>query len=981
MGFNWTYAGFVIAIAIVLQVFVFEKSDWLTDSPLFQRKRRSPIPTYKPLNNGTLVKRTYYYGCRPPSYRPPSYCPPPPPPPPPPTRPPPPPPPQPPSPQPPAPQPPAPQPPAPSTQCDRQTIFAYGDTSFIQLRLTNSLWGWQRSSLRCSENWVSSVLYMNAVNNIFSNGRVVGNLQVKFSCSGTITARYVGLKQCRKTFRSVNFHVGYSSCPSVNPSLFTCSPNGRSNDPACRKDCDSGQCDGKDITLTFTGWDSRRTVYFVAHAVSNAELCASDDCGSSPPQTVTVTSTLTKTMVSTVFSTIIRTSTIQLPPVTITRATTVTHVVSTTLTIRPPPVTSYITRSVSYPVTSTLTLPPRTITSLITLPPVTTTYTVTVDKPPITTTLTITNTQFVTNTETTTTYLPASTFTITETSTLPGTVTTLTITEDGQVITSYITSTGIVTITGTQTVTTTNVQYITLDPVTVTVNQPATTITTALTITQTSLVTVTETSPVYSTISTTVFSTTTSTVLVPTTIITFIPGETALTTVTSFMTQTVMQTLYSYITITERITETVTVSGGGGGPPVTSYITITQAPVTVTETQSITLPQVTVTVTVAATTIIQTSTVFQTQTYTMTQTITESGTTITTTIFSTSTVSVLATSTSTIPSTTTTYTPLPTPTCIDVGGAYPFNAFFSGSYSASSDVQGRLAVGGDAAFAGGFSIADQLYGIDQCKSATLVIGGKLVNWLTGRNYYGNIVVGDDSTAKPSVPNNNIGYVLEPECSIKKIPNFINFDTISQKLIQLSQTMASWVPTALSVNVKYGLMTIKVGGLNRYEIINIQNGSMFTDRIINDFAIEGATNNTILVFNIFGSAGGFIDMNMDAMIDIPTIFNFPNATSLDINGVAVRGMVLAPFANINAGPGVVWGPVYAESAAGPLQINLVPEFPLCPNPDSIYGLQTPAMSQTTDSSSGSLPMRINFNFGLELIVALTVLLFGVFYITM
>lgn len=56
------------------------------------------------------------------------------------------------------------------------------------------------------------------------------------------------------------------------------------------------------------------------------------------------------------------------------------------------------------------------------------------------------------------------------------------------------------------------------------------------------------------------------------------------------------------------------------------------------------------------------------------------------------------------------------------------------------------------------------------------------------------------------------------------------------------------------------------------------------------------------------------------------------------------MVLAPLANVNAGPGVVWGPFFAESAAGPLQINLVPNFPLCANPDSIYGLQTAAMSQ-------------------------------------
>ena len=44
-----------------------------------------------------------------------------------------------------------------------------------------------------------------------------------------------------------------------------------------------------------------------------------------------------------------------------------------------------------------------------------------------------------------------------------------------------------------------------------------------------------------------------------------------------------------------------------------------------------------------------------------------------------------------------------------------YNAVIFGNYQGSSDVQGRIAVGGDADFANAFSVGDQLTNIGQCR--------------------------------------------------------------------------------------------------------------------------------------------------------------------------------------------------------------------------------------------------------------------------
>ena len=61
--------------------------------------------------------------------------------------------------------------------------------------------------------------------------------------------------------------------------------------------------------------------------------------------------------------------------------------------------------------------------------------------------------------------------------------------------------------------------------------------------------------------------------------------------------------------------------------------------------------------------------------------------------------------------------------------------------------------------------------------------------------------------------------------------------------------------------------------------------------------------------------------METLKDMDVIFNFYQATSLVISGVAVRGHVLAPFADVRDATGVVYGNFYANSFSGTLQFNV------------------------------------------------------------
>jgi choice-of-anchor A domain-containing protein len=475
--------------------------------------------------------------------------------------------------------------------------------------------------------------------------------------------------------------------------------------------------------------------------------------------------------------------------------------------------------------------------------------------------------------------------------------------------------------------------------------------------------------------------TATRTIEVPVTIT--LPAETTIAVSTHTLTHTPDVWTFSYPPITQFVTVTDDI-----GNIFTQLVTITRPVVsrTITTTTTITLEPETATITMPPTSISTVSST-TTQVYwtTSTSVIYVTGEDATTTLTETKTVSTTITQTVTTTiyrrPTPTSYNPAPTPTCIDMGPLAPFNGFFLASYFGSSDVQGRLAIGGDASFAAGFSVGDQIQDPDTCKEATLVIGGRLQGWKSGRNYFGNIIVGEGSSLKPQVPNDKVGAVLDNGCRFIVNPDFFDFSIADWKMQSLSAQMASWFGTVKSVDTAFTTMTITLSGTKQIEVVEILNGSCFTSTVKTIALANVLRQDTLLVFNIYGDKGGFVNINMEQLGSIRVIFNFIEATQIELSGVAVRGMILAPFAHINGGAGVTWGNIFAYSMSGPHQINQVLDFPMCSSSSSVYFLNTGAIAAESNVVETASPASTVNNLSIAMMVVLSLLLFGLFTVTM
>lgn len=138
-----------------------------------------------------------------------------------------------------------PPPPPPALSCE--TAFAYGNTTLIQLGLTQSRWGWQNGPL--SPGSYSFPVYAGAAQNDTSKGALVGQVSVDYdgataNVSYQMSAGYV--------LDETHLYVGTSNVTTVSPGQF-----GNTHDLT------SASSDSFSV-----GGFSGQPIYVVAHAVS-----------------------------------------------------------------------------------------------------------------------------------------------------------------------------------------------------------------------------------------------------------------------------------------------------------------------------------------------------------------------------------------------------------------------------------------------------------------------------------------------------------------------------------------------------------------------------------------------------------------------------------------------------------------------------------------------------------------------------------------
>ena len=272
------------------------------------------------------------------------------------------------------------------------------------------------------------------------------------------------------------------------------------------------------------------------------------------------------------------------------------------------------------------------------------------------------------------------------------------------------------------------------------------------------------------------------------------------------------------------------------------------------------------------------------------------------------------------PTSTPTSTPTPTPTMTRVattempvspdacseqplGMASEYNLFLlTDLYRSYTDAQGRVAVGRNAVLSG-FGVGIQMpnsYG----NRDDLIVGGNLT-FNNGQVHRGSIAYGGSAAI-----SQNVGI---PNGSVQRA-QVIAFDQARAELRLLS-TQLSQLATNGTVSFRSGILTL-TGSHPERNVFSVSGADLSAANTLYIYIPVGAT----AVINVNGSAvnfqymGMFInDENGDGALGLDRVlFNFYQASSLNVNGMTVNGSILAPLAAVNFSNGHINGTFIADS---------------------------------------------------------------------
>jgi choice-of-anchor A domain-containing protein/uncharacterized repeat protein (TIGR01451 family)/TQXA domain-containing protein len=239
----------------------------------------------------------------------------------------------------------------------------------------------------------------------------------------------------------------------------------------------------------------------------------------------------------------------------------------------------------------------------------------------------------------------------------------------------------------------------------------------------------------------------------------------------------------------------------------------------------------------------------------------------------------------------------------DLGVAKEFGLFVLQDLTQpSSDTEGKVAVGRDAVL-GGYSVADKL----SSNSGDVLVVGRDLTYTSGAIYNGNVVYGH-ATNLPINAVSITGGTLRKDTPIDFTAATTYFENLSTQLGAYSvngTTTSQWGGITLTGSDPY-LNVFKVSGSDMSSSssleINVPNGS-------------------VVLVNVSGTTvkwTGGLTVNGTSITNV--LYNFYEAANLTIQGIDVRGSVLAPFASLTYPSGVINGQVIVKSMTGSGQFN-------------------------------------------------------------
>lgn len=253
---------------------------------------------------------------------------------------------------------------------------------------------------------------------------------------------------------------------------------------------------------------------------------------------------------------------------------------------------------------------------------------------------------------------------------------------------------------------------------------------------------------------------------------------------------------------------------------------------------------------------------------------------------------------------TTNFNPSVSTTGSGLGIAGDYNAFIFGKATVTASLKGNLAAGGDVT-TGSVSINESNR---NNVPYALVTGGDL-NFSNGR-IYGNILHQGNFTKV------NSGTISGGTYSKGEL---INFSVAQEYYENLSNQLA-----LVHANGKYNLKdnNLYLTGTEEVNVFHFTVGDQIENTPIDDernifpsgWPKLTVPDNSVMIYTIFGKT-----VNFNKAFGLPNgttgenvIYNFPNATTLKVSGVNIKGSILAPKAALSFSNGQVHGNIIAAS---------------------------------------------------------------------
>jgi len=215
---------------------------------------------------------------------------------------------------------------------------------------------------------------------------------------------------------------------------------------------------------------------------------------------------------------------------------------------------------------------------------------------------------------------------------------------------------------------------------------------------------------------------------------------------------------------------------------------------------------------------------------------------------------------------------------IDLGVAGGYNAFvFNDFTSNSSDTQGNLAVGGN--------VRMSSYNI----GGSVVVGNDLS--LTDGSIGGNATVGGSARLT------RVGAHTVTENAA--LP--FDFDVQAAYLKNQSLTLSGTGANGTVDSKPWGTITLRGDNASAFQVFNL-NGSDLLNA--NTFNIDQIADGATILINVSGALSGMTGMGLSypAEFSDNILFNFYEADKLILDGIGVRGSILAPHASVTGANG-------------------------------------------------------------------------------